>query len=202
MFDHVAFFISAPINKRLFIEIYDSRNPINLSGSRASLSNSRWSLNQPCHRIRNLGSRVVAYHFCQADNNATCLVPEFVHSLAAQLCQAPQLAAYRELLLSEPRYQAILSQKECVLNPSNALVKGILEPLIALHQVGKLGNDICVLVVDSLNEAEFHRPDYGDTVASFLVKHIYHFPQWLRVIVTVRTALQEITKWLPFHRIR
>ena len=41
--------------------------------------------------LRHLASKVVAYHFCQADNAPTCLVPEFVHSIAAQLSQAPQL---------------------------------------------------------------------------------------------------------------
>ena len=45
--------------------------------------------NQSC--LKNLASKVVAYHFCQADNAPTCLVPEFVHSIAAQLSQAPQL---------------------------------------------------------------------------------------------------------------
>ena len=47
------------------------------------------TLNKSC--LRNLASKVVAYHFCQADNAPTCLVPEFVHSIAAQLSQAPQL---------------------------------------------------------------------------------------------------------------
>ena len=41
--------------------------------------------------LKDLSSKVVAYHFCQADNAPTCLVPEFVHSIAAQLSQAPQL---------------------------------------------------------------------------------------------------------------
>ena len=41
-----------------------------------------------------LASHLVGYHFCQADNAPTCLVPQFVHSLAAQLSQAPQLAPY------------------------------------------------------------------------------------------------------------
>ena len=62
-----------------------------------------------CEEIRELGSLVVGYHFCQSDNNATCLVPEFIHSLAAQLCQAPQLAAYRDMLLSEPHLQVTQS---------------------------------------------------------------------------------------------
>lgn len=51
--------------------------------------------------VKSLASRVVAYHFCQADNNGTCLIPEFVHSLAAQLCQAPQLNLYRQHVLTE-----------------------------------------------------------------------------------------------------
>lgn len=43
--------------------------------------------------------QVVAYHYCQADNTYTCLVPEFVHSIAALLCRSHQLAAYRDLLI-------------------------------------------------------------------------------------------------------
>lgn len=55
--------------------------------------------------VKSLGARVVAYHFCQADNNSTCLIPEFVHSLAAQLCQAPQLSIYRQHVLTELNLQ-------------------------------------------------------------------------------------------------
>lgn len=62
-------------------------------------------------RIRHLAHHVVAYHFCQSDNNNTCLIPDFVHSIAAQLCQAPQLSAYKEYLLSEPHVQ-VREQKE------------------------------------------------------------------------------------------
>lgn len=68
------------------------------------------SLNASHHNVvsedvKSLGSRVVAYHFCQADNNSTCLVPEFVHSVAAQLCQAPQLTVYRQHVLTELNLQ-------------------------------------------------------------------------------------------------
>lgn len=48
--------------------------------------------------------------FLQADNNTTCLVPDFIHSIAAQLCQAPQLSAYKEYLQSEPHLQVSSSQ--------------------------------------------------------------------------------------------
>lgn len=64
-------------------------------------------------------------------------MPDFVHSLAAQLCQAPQLVAYRQLLLSDPHLQAVLSLKECIANPHVAFVTGILEPLSSLKRAGE-----------------------------------------------------------------
>ncbi|CAH2009763.1 unnamed protein product [Acanthoscelides obtectus] len=152
-------------------------------------------------KIRRLAGSVVAYHFCQADNNNTCLVPDFVHSLAAQLCQAPQLIAYREHLLSEHHLQNILSLKECIANPDVALARGILEPLSTLRRVGKIDNVNCVILVDALCEAEYHRPDHGDTITSFLAKHTPSFPSWLKVMATVRTQLLELTKQLPYTRI-
>ncbi|XP_019865563.2 protein TANC2-like isoform X2 [Aethina tumida] len=152
-------------------------------------------------KIKHLASCVVAYHFCQADNNNTCLVPDFIHSLAAQLCQAPQLIAYRDHLLNEPHLQSALSLKECIANPDVALTRGILEPLASLRRVGKIDNLNCVILVDGLCEAEYHRPDHGDTITTFLVKHMPNFPSWLKIVATVRTQLQEITKQLPYTRV-
>ncbi|KAL1491596.1 hypothetical protein ABEB36_012169 [Hypothenemus hampei] len=152
-------------------------------------------------KIKQLASSIVAYHFCQADNNNTCLVPDFIHSLAAQLCQAPQLAAYRECLLNEPTLQNILSLKECIANPDVAFTRGILEPLSSLRRVGKIENVNCTILVDALCDAEYHRPDHGDTITTFLVKHIPNFPTWLKVVATIRTHLQELTKQFPFTRI-
>lgn len=51
-----------------------------------------------------------------------------------------------------------------------------------------------IVLIDSLNEAEFHRPDYGDTLSSFLTRSIQKFPPWLKVICTVRTAQQVNTQ--------
>ncbi|CAG5131026.1 unnamed protein product, partial [Candidula unifasciata] len=45
--------------------------------------------------INGLGFQVVAYHICQADNSATCMVADMVSSMAAQMAKAPQLVAYR-----------------------------------------------------------------------------------------------------------
>ncbi|XP_017550591.1 protein TANC2 isoform X2 [Pygocentrus nattereri] len=152
--------------------------------------------------MRRLASQVVAYHYCQADNAYTCLVPEFVHNVAALLCRSPQLSAYRELLLREPHVQSMLSLRSCVQDPLNAFRRGVLEPLDALYKERKITVDEdFIILIDGLNEAEFHKPDYGDTIVSFLCKTISGFPAWLKLVVTVRTSLQDITKPLPFHRI-
>ncbi|MEQ2161520.1 hypothetical protein GOODEAATRI_010400, partial [Goodea atripinnis] len=142
-----------------------------------------------------------AYHLCQADNTYTCLVPEFVHSVAALLARAPQLAPYRELLAQEPHLQNQLSLRSCVQDPIAAFRKGVLEPLAGLRKERRLPEEDYIILVDSLNEAEFHKPDYGDTVATFITKIISKFPHWLKLVVTVRTGLVEITTLLPFSGI-
>ncbi|KAM3876900.1 protein TANC1-like [Diretmus argenteus] len=151
--------------------------------------------------VKSLAAKVVAYHFCQADNTYTCLVPEFVHSVAALLSRAPQLAPYRELLVQEPHLQNTLSLRSCVQDPITAFRKGVLEPLATLRKERKLPEEDYIILVDSLNEAEFHKPDYGDTIATFITKIMSKFPLWLKLVVTVRTGLVEITTLLPFSGI-
>ncbi|XP_043518370.1 protein TANC2 isoform X2 [Frieseomelitta varia] len=152
-------------------------------------------------KVRELASHVVAYHFCQADNNSTCLVPDLIHSLAAQLCQAPQLISYREYLLSEPHIQGSLSQRECTVDPDLALSRGIIEPLSTLKKTNRLPDINMVILIDAVCEAEYHRPDRGDTIASFLTRHAPNFPSWLKIVCTVRTHLLECAKQLPYTRV-
>uniref|UniRef100_A0A3B1JZ47 Tetratricopeptide repeat, ankyrin repeat and coiled-coil containing 1 n=1 Tax=Astyanax mexicanus TaxID=7994 RepID=A0A3B1JZ47_ASTMX len=148
--------------------------------------------------VKRLASKVVAYHYCQADNTYTCLVPEFVHSVSALLCRAPRLGAYRELLLKENQLQSLLSLRSCVQDPAAAFRRGVLEPLILLRKERKIADDDYIILVDGLNEAEFHKPDYGETIASFITKIISKFPSWLKLVVTVRVNLVEVTSLLPF----
>lgn len=155
----------------------------NSSSGNSSMSDSIYQSQLSLNRdsARQLAGHVVGYHFCQTDNSPTCLVPDFIHSLAAQLCQAPQLVAFRELLLEDGKYRELLGLPSCIAEPSEAFVKGILEPLHTLRRQGKIPNTTCLIVVDGLNEAEFHKPDYSDTITSFLYKHILQFPSWLKV---------------------
>uniref|UniRef100_A0A8C2D9X8 Tetratricopeptide repeat, ankyrin repeat and coiled-coil containing 1a n=1 Tax=Cyprinus carpio TaxID=7962 RepID=A0A8C2D9X8_CYPCA len=148
--------------------------------------------------VKRLASKVVAYHYCQADNTYTCLVPEFVHSVSALLCRAPRLNAYRELLLKETHLQSLLSLRSCVQDPAAAFRKGVLEPLTLLRKERKIPEEDYIILVDGLNEAEYHKPDYGDTIATFITKIISKFPIWLKLIVTIRVNVVEVTSLLPF----
>ncbi|XP_019492367.1 PREDICTED: protein TANC1 [Hipposideros armiger] len=151
--------------------------------------------------VKYLASKVVAYHYCQADNTYTCLVPEFVHSIAALLCRSHQLAAYRDLLIKEPQLQSMLSLRSCVQDPVAAFKRGVLEPLTNLRNEQKIPEEEYIILIDGLNEAEFHKPDYGDTLSSFITKIISKFPAWLKLIVTVRANFQEIVSALPFIKL-
>ncbi|XP_075385811.1 protein TANC1 isoform X2 [Tenrec ecaudatus] len=151
--------------------------------------------------VKYLASKVVAYHYCQADNTYTCLVPEFVHSVAALLCRSHQLVAYRDLLIKEPPLQSMLSLRSCVQDPVAAFKRGVLEPLTTLRHEQKIPEEEYIILIDGLNEAEFHKPDYGDTLSSFISKIISKFPAWLKLIVTVRANFQELVSTLPFIKL-
>ncbi|XP_038123989.1 protein TANC1-like [Cyprinodon tularosa] len=171
------------------------------ASNQSSAAGASDNVGQRKEAVKSLAAKVIAYHFCQADNTYTCLVPEFVHSVAALLARAPQLAPYRELLAQEPHLQNQLSLRSCVQDPIAAFRKGVIEPLASLRKDRRLPEEDYIILVDSLNEAEFHKPDYGDTVATFITKIISKFPHWLKLVVTVRTGLVEITTLLPFSGI-
>lgn len=58
-----------------------------------------------------------------------------------------------------------------------------------------------MILIDAVCEAEYHRPDRGDTIASFLTRHAPSFPGWLKLVVTVRSQLYECAKQLPYTRV-
>ena len=133
--------------------------------------------------VSQLSSSVVGYHFCQASVASSCEVAGLVHSLAAQLAQAPQLSAAQ---------CSLPSWSSCCQDPAGALLQ-LLAPLqLAKGQLG-------LVVVDGLDEAEHHRPDHGPTLASFLASNLHTFPPWLRIVATVRSGVDTVR--LPFHTI-
>jgi len=80
-----------------------------------------------------------------------------------------------------------------VLSASRAFIDGIIQPLTELYSSGLIGGrGLYVIVVDALNEAAFHEPDYGDTIASFLGRHLRLFPPCLRLIATTCSGSVEV----------
>ena len=69
----------------------------------------------------------------------------------------------------------------CIADANSAFLHGIIEPLNLLRCKNRIPNTTCLLVIDGLNEAEYHRPDYGDTIASFIVRHFDAMPAWFKV---------------------
>ena len=144
-----------------------------------------------------LSCRVVAYHFCQADNDPTVRAADFVHSLAAQLSQAPALRPYHSLLASDYDLRSKLTPSYCLARPGVALEEGVLEPLRSVQGLEGVGAQPCVVVIDGLSE--------GDGVAAFLAEHLDAFPAWIKFVVTTRSDTQlgvDISKRLPFHQLR
>ncbi|GIY39005.1 protein TANC2 [Caerostris extrusa] len=119
---------------------------------------------------------------------------DFIHSLAAQLCQAPQLTEYRGFLLRDDSCQNLLSIEACIEDPDRAFQKGILEPL---------GNHVkypaapSILVIDSVPESE----GPSRSISSFLASYINQFPPWLKIVMSVNSDDVNIVSSLPFHRI-
>lgn len=112
-----------------------SENLLKTFVKKSTLRHSRCCSNPPCQNMSFILSvQVVSFHFCQADNCHTCLVPEFVHNMAAMLSDAPQLSAYRELLHRSPEIQSMLSLRSCIQDPKSSLQRGILEPLESLFK--------------------------------------------------------------------
>ena len=57
-----------------------------------------------------------------------------------------------------------------------------------------------VIVID-LEEAEFHKPKYGDTIASFIAHHVMLLPPCLKFVVSVEPQFDDVTRLLPFIRL-
>ena len=155
----------------------------------------------PSHK-HYVGRHVVAYHFCQVDNDVTCRAGEWVHSLAAQLSQSPCMTAYHQLLSMDHNLRTKLSMPVCTADPDKALTEAILQPLSSLRKAGKISVDSCLILIDALCDSQFHRPDYGDTLISFIAKHLPSFPSWLKLVLTIRTDKKDLTKALLFPNIR
>ena len=97
--------------------------------------------------------------------------------------------------------RSCLSMHECISNPDDSFRLGVLEPLKLVYDQGSVETQ-CVVLIDGLCNSELRRPDHGDTVGSFLAKHLQSIPSWLKIVCTVRSSSVPVAaKGLPFHHI-
>ena len=139
-----------------------------------------------------LSSQLVSYHFCQLDNAVTCRIADWIHSSAAQLSQSPLMTAYHQLLSTDHDLRSKLSMSSCQNNPDEAFISGLIKPLIELKSAGKISADNCIMIIDAIGDTHSHRPDFGDTIISFLRRHLDKLPSWLKLVITVRSEKQDL----------
>lgn len=92
---------------------------------------------------------------------------------------------------------SLLNIKECLQRPFNSFIKGILDPLKKLRQRGQIENQDIIILVDSLCDAEYHKPDHGDTITSFISRVLPHSPTWIKWVVTVKSSHKDLLNGIP-----
>ena len=72
-----------------------------------------------------------------------------------------------------------------------------------LRSQGKLPmKQRCIILIDGLCEAESHRTDKGESLATFISDHLDKLPKWIKLVCTVRSNMMELIRPFPFHRLR
>ena len=92
--------------------------------------------------------------------------------------------------------RTLLSLPACLTDPDMALTQAVILPLADLNLAGKISTDLCIILIDGLCEAQSHRPNYGDTLSSFVEKHLISFPNWLKIVATVISNARDVTRGL------
>ncbi|XP_026821201.1 ankyrin repeat domain-containing protein 50-like [Rhopalosiphum maidis] len=152
---------------------------------------------------RALNRRLLAYHFCQAQNINTLSVTHFIQSLVSQLSDSlPK--SYKERLKSDPAIQESLSPINLVKDADDAFKKAVVFPLIDLE----LPKHTMFLLVDSVDEGlctnDRSDPKFKNnsskTITELLASHHHLFPQWLMLICTTRRQNKNIARMFSGFR--
>jgi len=122
---------------------------------------------------RNHGDRILAYHFCNSQNDDTVKPERFVRSTAANLCGT--LPAYKDLLKTSNLVTALRRDN----HPSTMLWEGVLKPLRNMPRA-RTG----YIIIDGLDEAVGAATSV--TIPQLLARALPDFPSWLKLVVTTR----------------
>jgi hypothetical protein len=128
---------------------------------------------------RDPDGRMLAYHFCRADQLTTIQPAEFVRSLAAMI--GARIDAYG-IELNGDELRTRLVGDSCAADPLTALLGSIVNPLSALPDLG-----LRYLLVDALDEG-LQAPSARRSISipQLLARALPDFPPWLKLVVTTR----------------
>ena len=150
-----------------------------------------------------LSRKVVAHHFCEANNTDSLSVSEFIRSFGEQLSRCESLGPFGyQDKLRDPKIQKYLTPVECARNPDVALKEGILLPLNSL----KAPEEIFLVIVDSVDESCLHNFDadtgvgVSHSIAELLATHVDLLPPWLFVVLSARKQSKTVVKMFTGFR--
>ncbi|MEB0138820.1 MULTISPECIES: toll/interleukin-1 receptor domain-containing protein [unclassified Undibacterium] len=129
------------------------------------------------HLVHYAKLRVVAYHFCEADQPETRFPHIFVRNLAFML--AARLPAFRVLLKEQ---LARLTKPLHELSADYLMEQLLINPLRS-HIDGGQTDDRLLIVIDGLDEADI-------SLSKLLNKTLQDLPSWLGVVMTGRTSIK------------
>ena len=150
--------------------------------------------------LRAVAARIVSYHVCSMHSASSCAVPEFVCNLAAMLARSAVLKSYTDILAKSPKLLELLRLEESVKHaPLEVFRKTIAGPLGQL----KSSDEGCLLIlIDGIDEAEFHRGEDGSSIGSFIRQISSLLPSWVRFILTCDEESTILMEEVPQRRIR
>ena len=139
-------------------------------------------------RQLSLHARLVAHHFCRAEQADSLRPGTFVLQLTEQLARSRLLPGYAEKL-RDPDVQEVLTPVFCGRQPDEALRRAVLFPLLELDEPPQP----LLLVVDGVDDA--HRAaGGGGSLAALLASHQHLLPRWLLLVVTSRRTSRDVTR--------
>ena len=143
---------------------------------------------------KQLSQKLVAYHFCETENQETLDVSLFIRNTALQLCKHEKLAKYAQQYNSV-EIQGILKKEHKNEDIINIFKKVIVDPLKSCV----VKNQTFLLLVDSIDESLFEGSNEETdviTICRLLVIALQQnlFPPWLRLIITARRQSRDVMK--------
>uniref|UniRef100_A0A7E4VTV5 ANK_REP_REGION domain-containing protein n=1 Tax=Panagrellus redivivus TaxID=6233 RepID=A0A7E4VTV5_PANRE len=150
-------------------------------GSQMSLNSTLSSRNYEWLRV--VANRIVAYHNCRLSSAATCTIPEFVRNIAAHMCISPLMSSYADIIKENTDLYTLMTEEQAsvAMEPTELFHKLITEPLARVV----MAEDECVIVVvDAIDEADFHRNESGESLAWMLSATAAQLPPWFRFILS------------------